>query len=150
MITLAPNIVAILAAFAGGPVSVQCPTDLGWETFGQADETNRIVYLIDYGCEYTNRFARTHHIPKPHFDGFGTEERDEILALSLVMLVHEAGHILRPGSSEACTQRYAVRHVGFFAKRLGASDKVRRKIVRLAYAESRDLPREYQPMFCMT
>jgi hypothetical protein len=63
-------------------------------------------------------------LPLPHKekDGSLTGVEPEWIQ-SLVVAVHEAGHLRYPNSSEGCVQRYALRHVKLFAKRFRFSKR---------------------------
>jgi hypothetical protein len=62
----------------------------------------------------------------------------------LMILVHETGHIRHPDWSESCVQRFALRHLPLFVRRLGASQEITRRIDRIAARESLSMPPEYQ------
>ena len=142
MIQLLPIVLAQVALMAGGPVKAQCSPDLGQDTWGNVG--GGVISLIDFGCQDVNRFSRTRHLPKAAPYRGMIHDRGAETVDSLMILVHEVGHIRHPESTEACVKRYAVRHVGFFARGLGASRKTARRIVELAYAEWRIMPGNYR------
>lgn len=73
------------------------------------------------------------------------------LAWALLVLAHESGHLRGHewSGSEALTECWAIRHVGYVAAWFGVSDPAaRRLIVALAVAHHRSLPIEYQLDSC--
>jgi hypothetical protein len=137
VITLVPSVVAILAAFAGGPLQAQpCQPTLssqGRPANGLAYIVRREIALTTTVCRHINWMARTHRLPlaSPTPDGALTDSDPEYAA-DLAVAVHEAGHLRHPTWSEGRVHRYAALHVKFFAQRLGFSRPNRLAVAEIA------------------
>ena len=153
MIQLAPIVLSTVAMMAGGPATVSCqpaplPAPAGsMPPSGLAWPTSRRILLVDYICAQLNWMAARRRLPRPTKTGPGewTDNRVDF-AVSLGVVVHEAGHLRHPEWSEACVQRFAVRHVKFAAARLGLRKADRREVVE----DVRDqwLRPDYRPCAC--
>jgi hypothetical protein len=86
------------------------------------------------------------HMVRGNYDAY---PRDE-LAWSILVLAHESGHLRghRWATSEALTQRWALRHFVYTAIQLGAEEPLARELLRSAVFWHRKLDDEYKAHGC--
>ena len=71
------------------------------------------------------------------------------VALALLVLTHESGHLRGRGWSEAQTQCWAIRHVGYVARRLGVSASELPAVLAAALEWDARLPDSYRLPGCV-
>lgn len=155
MIQLAPVVLSSVAMMAGGPATVSCSAeDIGTQTLSVTDMETREITLSDEFCPEINYLVRRGKLPKdlPQSNGWTWERSTETMD-GLILLLHEAGHLRHPGNgpgtSEACVQRFAVRHLSAFARRLGLGAALIQRIAHYGPKMTHDwMPAEYQPKWC--
>jgi len=146
-VTLVAVVLAQVALFAGGPVTVQCPTDIGGDRVGEALIAQRIVRINASECVDVNHFARKPLLPRRELTtwGAGAGKGATDYAAALFVLAHEAEHVGRQDVNEARTTCRGLADVPVFARALGANWLAANRMWRLARLWVREnMPAEYQ------